>query len=188
MLYTFFKVLTRRICLTIKSFFGHWSFPLFSLPKYLIQGWYCEEKLDASHSLFLYIPEIAAYVLNDIWMLTVLHHGNFLLNQFKIITWKNQNKKNSLWCLPLYVRIFQNCKVLSRTVYLVQLAEKQMEVKWQMLLSLKVSPGQENIFSSRHDLWTLCSSQILFCPALTLSQWVHVFFNRRSIKKLFNIS
>ena len=29
-LYTFPKVLTRRICLTIKSFFSWWSFPLFS--------------------------------------------------------------------------------------------------------------------------------------------------------------
>ena len=31
-LYTFPKVLTRRICLTIKSFFSWWSFPLFSWP------------------------------------------------------------------------------------------------------------------------------------------------------------
>ena len=29
-LYTFNKVLTRRICLTIKSFFSWWSFSLFS--------------------------------------------------------------------------------------------------------------------------------------------------------------
>ena len=31
-LYTFLKVLTRRICLTIKSFFSWWSFPLFLWP------------------------------------------------------------------------------------------------------------------------------------------------------------
>ena len=37
-LYTFPKVRTRRICLTIKSFFGCWSFPLFSWPWCLIQG------------------------------------------------------------------------------------------------------------------------------------------------------
>ena len=49
-LHTFLKVLTRRICLTIKSFFSCWSFPLFSQPSCLILGWYCEEKLDASHS------------------------------------------------------------------------------------------------------------------------------------------
>ena len=38
------KVLTRRICLTIKSFFSWWSFPLFSWLNCLIQGWYCREK------------------------------------------------------------------------------------------------------------------------------------------------
>ena len=47
---TFPEMLTRRICLTIKSFFTWWSFPLFSWPYCLIQGWYCEENLDASHS------------------------------------------------------------------------------------------------------------------------------------------
>ena len=48
--YTFPKVLTRRICWTIKSFFSWWSFPLFSWPWCLIQGWYCKEKLVASLS------------------------------------------------------------------------------------------------------------------------------------------
>ena len=37
--YTFPKMLTRRICLTIKSFSGYWSCPLFSWPSSLIQGW-----------------------------------------------------------------------------------------------------------------------------------------------------
>ena len=46
---TFTKVLTRRLCLTIKSFFSWWSFPLFSWPLCVIQWWYCKEK-DASHS------------------------------------------------------------------------------------------------------------------------------------------
>ena len=49
-LYTFPKVLTRRICFTIKSFFSFWLFTLFLLPKYLTHGWYCYEKLDANHS------------------------------------------------------------------------------------------------------------------------------------------
>ena len=49
-LYTFPKVSTRRICLTIKSFSGWWSFFLFSWHLFVIQGWYCKEKLDASHS------------------------------------------------------------------------------------------------------------------------------------------
>ena len=49
MLYTFPKGLTRRICLTIKSF-SFWSFPLFLYPKCVIQGWYCKEKLDTNHS------------------------------------------------------------------------------------------------------------------------------------------
>ena len=42
--------LTRRICLTIRSFLNYWSFPLFSWPLHLTQGWYCKEKLEASHS------------------------------------------------------------------------------------------------------------------------------------------
>ena len=48
--HTFPKVLTRRICLTIRSYFSRWSFPLFLWPHYVIQGWYCKEKLDVSHS------------------------------------------------------------------------------------------------------------------------------------------
>ena len=47
---TFPKVLIRRFCLTIKSSSTCWSFPLFSRPLCLIQGWYCKEKLDASHT------------------------------------------------------------------------------------------------------------------------------------------
>ena len=35
---------------TIKGFSSMWSFPLFSWPYYLIWGWYCTEKLDASLS------------------------------------------------------------------------------------------------------------------------------------------
>ena len=44
------KVLTGRICLTIKSLFRWWSFSLFLRPLCVIQGGYCKEKLDASHS------------------------------------------------------------------------------------------------------------------------------------------
>ena len=46
-LYTFPKMLTRRICLKVKSFFNWRSFPLFFWPRCLVQGWYCKEKLDA---------------------------------------------------------------------------------------------------------------------------------------------
>ena len=49
-LYTFPKVLTRRISLTINSLFHCWSFPLFSWPLCVIHGWYCREKFDAGHS------------------------------------------------------------------------------------------------------------------------------------------
>ena len=45
----FFKVLIRRICSTIKSFFRWWSFPLFSC---MIHGRYYRKKLDASHCKF----------------------------------------------------------------------------------------------------------------------------------------
>ena len=46
-LYSFSKVLTRRICLIINIFFSRWSFTIFLLPYCAIQGWYCIEKLDA---------------------------------------------------------------------------------------------------------------------------------------------
>ena len=49
-LYTFLMVLTRRICLTIKSFFSWWSFPVFLLPYSLIQGRCCEENFITFHS------------------------------------------------------------------------------------------------------------------------------------------
>ena len=49
-LHIFPKVLARRICLIIKSFFSWWSFLLFSWPKCVIQWWCCKEKLDAGHS------------------------------------------------------------------------------------------------------------------------------------------
>ena len=50
-LYTFLKLLTRRLCLTVKSFFSWWSFPLFcdSYPSCVIQGWYHKEEVDSSH-------------------------------------------------------------------------------------------------------------------------------------------
>ena len=44
-LLTFLRVLTRRICSSITSFFSWWSSPLFSWLKCC-----CEEKLDVSHS------------------------------------------------------------------------------------------------------------------------------------------
>ena len=50
-LYTFPKVLTRRICLTIKGFFGWWSFFLFSWPYCVIQRWHCKEKIILYKSL-----------------------------------------------------------------------------------------------------------------------------------------
>ena len=37
------------VLLAIKSFFSLWSFPLFSWPSCVNQGWYCREKLDAGH-------------------------------------------------------------------------------------------------------------------------------------------
>ena len=51
-LFTFLKLQTRRICLTINSFFNWWSIPQFSWPLCLIQGWHCNEKKDAGQSLW----------------------------------------------------------------------------------------------------------------------------------------
>ena len=50
---TYPKVLTRRMCLTIGSFLNWWSFPLFSWPLHLIQGWCCKEKLEANPTKML---------------------------------------------------------------------------------------------------------------------------------------
>ena len=73
---TFPKMLTRRICLTIKSFFTWWSFPLFSWPYCLIQGWYCEENLDSSHS-HLYLLD--KFLLIQVFINDVdFNHHNYL--------------------------------------------------------------------------------------------------------------
>ena len=52
-LYTFPKLLTRRVYLKIESFCSCWSFPSFSWPQCLIQGWCCKKKLEIGHSLEL---------------------------------------------------------------------------------------------------------------------------------------
>ena len=46
----FLRCLQGEFVLTVKDFFTCWSMPLFLWPKYVIQRWYCKEKLDASHS------------------------------------------------------------------------------------------------------------------------------------------
>ena len=49
-IFIFPTVMARRICFTIRSFL-HWrSFPFYSWHLHLIQGCYCEEKLEANHS------------------------------------------------------------------------------------------------------------------------------------------
>ena len=50
-LYIFSKVLTRRVWFTIESYLSGWSFPLFSAPVCVIQGWCCKEKIDAQRGL-----------------------------------------------------------------------------------------------------------------------------------------
>ena len=80
-LYTFLKVLEKNVFLTIKSFFSWWSFPLFSWPQCLIQGWYCKEiyflffKLDSLHfsvylnpsfERFFFFPEKRLVRINKI--------------------------------------------------------------------------------------------------------------------------
>ena len=50
---TFPVVMTRRICLTIRSFLNWDSFTLFSWSLHFIQGWYCKEKLEARYSYAL---------------------------------------------------------------------------------------------------------------------------------------
>ena len=49
-LYTFPKVLARRICLTIKSFFFFVIISLILVTLMFDPGGYCKEKLDVSHS------------------------------------------------------------------------------------------------------------------------------------------
>ena len=62
-LYTFPKVLARRICPAIKRFFNWLSFHLFPRPKCLIQGWHWKEKFNAGHSQWLKGQRRAAKVI-----------------------------------------------------------------------------------------------------------------------------
>ena len=57
-------MLTRRICITIKSFIGWQSLPLYSQPQYVIQWCYSEEKPDVSdsYSILLFLHNISLFV------------------------------------------------------------------------------------------------------------------------------
>ena len=70
-LHTFPKVLTRRICLTIKSFFSWWSFPFILMT--LGDSGVIIYKLDASHSQRLSFVGCQACI----WLWTKLCKGKF---------------------------------------------------------------------------------------------------------------
>ena len=71
------KVLTRRIGIKIKSFFCCWSFPFFSWPLHVTQGWYCKEKLQVKGSNFsMFIWERCASLcpkFNKLWQLSTIN-------------------------------------------------------------------------------------------------------------------
>ena len=81
---TFCKVLTRRICFIIKSLFSWWSFSLFSWPYWLIQEWYCQEKLYASHSqgwkgqYILILFCLFCFCFNDFIRAILVHKGKVI--------------------------------------------------------------------------------------------------------------
>ena len=90
----FSKVLTRRICLTIKSLYNKWSSHLFLSHLWVIQGWY----YDASHSSGLYklnIYYITFFQLVSLWDDSLLERHVFVYDcsypwNFKLKTsWKS---------------------------------------------------------------------------------------------------
>ena len=87
--HTFPKALTRRIVLTIKSIFSWWSFPLFSWPLYVIQGWYCKEKLDARLTL-IFLPK--GTIKNVVYLLIV----TWLMNSSLVHVYRQVSNLNNL--------------------------------------------------------------------------------------------
>ena len=69
-------MLTRRICITIKSFISWQSIPLYSQPWYVIQWCYSEEKSDPSDSysilLFLYSISLFIHFYMNILLIMVI--------------------------------------------------------------------------------------------------------------------
>ena len=88
-LHTLPEVLTRRICVTIKSFFGWWSLPLFSWPQSVIQHCYCKEKLVFSHT-----QGLKDYQLDQITNGSQLHAG---VTFFLSVTDQTISKSAAQW-------------------------------------------------------------------------------------------
>ena len=98
---TFFMVMTRRICLTIRSFLNWQSFPLFPLSSWFVQGWYCKEKLDGGHSWGLQctlLPSMTTNVLVD------LSDGN--LKPITTWSWSFLHSSANLSCVEMSLDSF----------------------------------------------------------------------------------
>ena len=85
-LHTLPKVLTRRICVTIKSW---WSLPLLSWPQSVIQHCYCKEKLVVSHT-----QGLKDYQLDQITNGPQLHAG---VSFFLSVTDQTISKSAAQW-------------------------------------------------------------------------------------------
>ena len=97
-------MLTRRICLPIKSFFSCWSFPRFSWSWWVTQGWYCREKLDAGHS---WGQSLKADSYNCLTAIKILHlHLSFFVQRssevshpFFLASYSKGEAKYDIWLL-----------------------------------------------------------------------------------------
>ena len=82
-------VLTRRICLTIKSFFSKGSFPLFSWTSGLIQGWYCQKKLEGTDT-------VVTAIEGERKLEIILHFYGKMLNPRFFMTKKQILRKDTI--------------------------------------------------------------------------------------------
>ena len=82
-------VLTRRICLTIKSFFSKGSFPLFSWTSGLIQEWYCQKKLEGTDT-------VVTAIEGERKLEIILHFYGKMLNPRFFMTKKQILRKDTI--------------------------------------------------------------------------------------------
>ena len=143
---------TTGIFLTFESFLGWWSFLSFSWPWCVIQGWYCKEKLEASHS-----EGSKGWIF--IWSCHT--HCSFFLTNKSIYWYQN----NNFWCTKWHWSSIEKKLTLTLKCSISVLHEFGLEVcrrsrrrlnACAMNLSSKCNPFDDLVFKTKsHKSWRL---------------------------------
>ena len=108
-LYTFLKVLTRRICLTVMSSLVVDHVP-YSHDLCLIQGWHFEEKLDANHSQGFKGQLQYTHYTRLLGIVSLRYHTHFQIQLITMfgIDWQDLGQQTSWkFCMPWNLKTYQ---------------------------------------------------------------------------------